>query len=69
MTAMKKQPQPQDPDLLTTKEAMKLLRVSRQTIFNLVKRGVLHPIHKQVGRGEGGTHVFYSREEVEALKY
>lgn len=59
---------PESSDLITQEEAMKLLNVqSRQTLYNLQRRGLLHSVKSQVGHGLGGRRVYFWRKEVEAL--
>lgn len=53
--------------LLTTREVGAVLGVSRQTVVNLVLRGVLHKHTSELGRGRGGTRVYFDAQEVATL--
>jgi excisionase family DNA binding protein len=53
---------------ISINEAREVLKVSRPTIYRLIRLGRLHPIKKLIGVGPGGTHVYFDRTEVEALK-
>ena len=53
-------PVEKETELLTTNEAIKFLRITRQTLYNWVKKEVV--IQKQI-RGR----VYYKREDLEAL--
>lgn len=49
-------------------DAMKILQVSKPTIYRLIHAGELHPIKKKVGVGVGGRRVWLDRKEVDALR-
>lgn len=49
-------------------DAMKILQVSKPTIYRLIHAGELHPIKKKVGVGVGGRRVWLDRREVDTLR-
>ncbi len=55
-------------DEISIRDAQELLGVTKATIYNLIRRGELHPRKKKVGSGLGGRRVWLSRAEVVTLK-
>ena len=54
--------------LYTTKEATALLKVSRMTLYNLIKAGVLNP-RKRRNRERGGRGWnFFTEEDIKTVK-
>lgn len=56
------------PNEISIADAMKILGVSKPTIYRLIHAGELHPIKKKVGVGVGGRRVWLDRKEVDALR-
>ncbi len=53
---------------MSVDEAAELMGVSRGTIYNLVKRGLLPKHERMVGKGRGGERIFFLRSDLERLK-
>ena len=50
---------------VTVSEAVQMLGVTRQTIYNLIERGRLTPLKSQ---GIGPNRTYFDRAQVEALR-
>lgn len=61
--------QTQQQNFLNTREVCARLGVTRQTVFNLVARGALHKHTSELGRGRGGTRVYFDAQEVATLAH
>jgi excisionase family DNA binding protein len=52
---------------LTMRETCARLRVSRQTVYNLIRRGKLKQYKREIGQGIGGVRTLFDAAEVDAL--
>ena len=55
----------QDPDFLTTKETLELLRISRTSLYALMERGVIVPVKSSPVLKR--PRLLFRREDVERL--
>lgn len=55
-------------DEISIADAMKILGVTKATVYAHVRRGNLHTIKKKMGVGLGGQRVYLDRAEVISLR-